>query len=76
MKSTLDEIFHQAESLSATDRAALASRLLEGLEGPPDAGAEQAWVEEADRRLEAYERGEVKAIPAAEVKRKIRERRR
>jgi len=31
-----------------------------------------AWLDEAERRLAAYERGEIKAIPFEEVMRKAR----
>lgn len=75
MKLTADELYLHARQLSPAERAALAGRLLDELEGPRDEGVEEAWIEEIDRRLAAYDRGETRGIPAAQVLKRIRERR-
>ena len=74
MKASVNSIFEQSQSLSPVDRAALIVRLLDQLEGPADENVEAAWVEEVDRRLDAYDRGEVKSIPAHEVRDRLRSR--
>ena len=44
----------------------------EELDGPPDPGVEQAWLEEAQRRSRELDSGAVTAIPAEEVLAKAR----
>jgi hypothetical protein len=41
--------------------------LLEELDGPPDEGAEDAWLDEARRRSEELDSGAVKSVSAREV---------
>jgi len=61
-----------ALALPPDERAALASELLESLDGEDaDEGAAEAWRAEIARRLTEVERGEVKLIPAAEVLRRL-----
>jgi putative addiction module component (TIGR02574 family) len=57
-----------ALALPPDERAALAAKLLESVDGDEaDEGAAEAWEAEIARRLTEIERGEVKLIPAAEV---------
>jgi putative addiction module component (TIGR02574 family) len=65
--SDLDETLKHALSLDVRDRAALAERLLASLEDLPEEEAERLWAEEAQRRLEAYQAGRARAVPAEEV---------
>lgn len=60
IKSPLEDIEAAALQLASGDRAKLAERLLISLEEDNEILA--AWVEEAERRGEAYERGEMAAI--------------
>lgn len=76
MKATLNDVYTNARTLTEAEQAALIGRLLEELDGPADEGVEQAWFDEIERRLAAYDRGETQAIPAQEVHRRIRARRR
>lgn len=65
------QILKEALSLSSDERAQLADGLLTSLDVPnPEIDA--MWVREADDRMAAYDRGEMKAIPAQEVFDKIR----
>ncbi len=65
------QILKEALSLSSDERARLADGLLTSLDVPnPEIDA--MWVREADDRMAAYDRGEMKAIPAQEVFDKIR----
>jgi hypothetical protein len=46
--------------------------LLEELDGPPEPGVEQAWLDEIQRRSRELDNGLVAAIPADEVFAKLR----
>lgn len=67
MPGKLDEIAKSMLQLDLEDRAELAARLLLSLDEPEASEVERLWVEEAIRRLDAYRRGEIQAIPAEEV---------
>jgi putative addiction module component (TIGR02574 family) len=71
MATATDDLLKQALTLPPDDRAKLAEQLLESLE-PPDERNRRLWAEEAERRLEAYERGDLKAVSAEEVFAKLR----
>ena len=60
INSSLEDIEAAALQLAASDRAHLAERLLISLDEDDEILA--AWVEEAERRADAYERGEIEAI--------------
>lgn len=60
MNSLLEDIEAAALQLPLTERARLAERLLVSLEEDDEILA--AWVEEAERRGDAFERGEMEAI--------------
>jgi putative addiction module component (TIGR02574 family) len=51
--------------LTPRQRARLAARLIESLDGKPEPGCEEAWIEEAERRYRSYKQGKMKARPAA-----------
>ena len=60
MNSPLEDIEAAALQLAQTDRAHLAERLLASLDEDDEILA--AWVAEAERRGDAFERGEMGAI--------------
>lgn len=60
INSSLEDIEAAALQLAPSDRAHLAERLLVSLDEDDEILA--AWVEEAERRADAYERGEMGAI--------------
>lgn len=60
INSPLEDIEAAALQLASSDRAKLAERLLISREEDDEILA--AWVEEAERRGDAYERGEMEAI--------------
>jgi len=60
---TAEELEREALSLDVKARARLAQRLLASLDRLPPAEAEALWAEEAERRLAAFDRGELAAIP-------------
>lgn len=66
MTDLVNTIIDQALELSASERAEVADRLLASID-QPNAEMDRIWLDEAEARLDAYERGEIKAIPASEV---------
>lgn len=64
---SLKEIEAEIKKLDLKDRATLAKRIVESLDELSEAEVEALWVEEAERRLDEMERGQVTEIPAKEV---------
>ncbi len=62
-----DELETDALKLPPTDRARLAHRLIESLEGAEEGDFEGAWIEEAERRHAEYRKGLVTARDADAV---------
>jgi putative addiction module component (TIGR02574 family) len=71
MARDVAELLREASELPETDRAELAARLLETLDGEPDEGVEAAWAEEIERRIRQIDSGEVATIPWEEVRAKL-----
>lgn len=61
----------QARKLSPAERIELVDELLASLD-EPDPNIDRLWAKEAEDRLAAYRRGEVKAVPLEEVLAKYR----
>jgi putative addiction module component (TIGR02574 family) len=72
MARAVAEIEREIRSLKPGDQERLLRALVEELDGPPDPGVEQAWLEEAQRRSHEIDAGAVTAIPAEEVLTKAR----
>ena len=66
-------IEHEALALSAVERALLADRLLETL-NVGDSSRMKLWGQEADRRLDLYEKGEVSEIEGTSLVANLRRR--
>ena len=62
----------QALSLSAEERARLARELLDSIDNLTPREIEKLWLEEAERRSQQIDRGEVVLIDGDEVARKAR----
>lgn len=69
MKTSARSILNAALRLPEPDQIELATELLAHLEGPPDEDVDAAWAAEIERRTWEIERGVVKPIPWAAVKR-------
>jgi putative addiction module component (TIGR02574 family) len=67
-KTIEDEALH----LSPEDRAKLAQRLILSLDSLSDIEIEESWLVEAQRRAQELDRGDIRAIPEEEVRRKAR----
>lgn len=65
------ELLKDALSLPPEGRAALADSLLESLDREIDADAEQAWLEEIQKRLREIENGAVELLPWEEAERRL-----
>ena len=67
MTQHVQKIEAEAVQLSKKERAELVRRLIASLDQGLDVDAEQAWLDEAERRLSAYQRGDSNSVPAEEV---------
>jgi putative addiction module component (TIGR02574 family) len=67
MSTLLDDLERQARALTPREKASLARILIEELDPALDAEVEQLWIAEAQRRYEAFLRGELEALPGDEV---------
>lgn len=74
MSALFDELERQARTLSPREKASLAHILIEELDPAVEAGVEQVWIEEAQRRYDAYRRGELEALPGDAVMQRARNR--
>jgi putative addiction module component (TIGR02574 family) len=67
MSEQTEKILSQALTLPPDERAELIERLLSSFEFPPSKSIDEMWAEEVEDRIDAYERGELTAIPAHRV---------
>jgi putative addiction module component (TIGR02574 family) len=67
MSANSEQILQQALALSPQDRAEILECLLASFQVPPDPNLDELWAREAEDRLDAYDRGELGAVPAEEV---------
>jgi len=73
MSSNLDQLTADALKLPLRDRVQLAQRLVSTLDDEVDAGAEELWLAEGERRLEELRSGKVRGIDSNEAFRTARE---
>ena len=64
-------ILKKAMDLPATEKAELIDRLLSSLE-KPERDLDELWAKEAEDRIDAYEKGELRALSIKEVLEKYR----
>jgi len=64
--ATPEEILKEAISLSPSEQAKLVDHLISFLD-KPDPEMDKLWAEEAESRLDAYNRGDLKAVSLDEV---------
>lgn len=67
MSRSQAEILREALSLSPSERAELAERLLSSLDAPDRRKLDSLWAHEVEDRLDAYEQGRIATIPAEHV---------
>jgi hypothetical protein len=71
MTEAAKKLSEQARRLPVADRMELVDEILSSLE-QPDPHNDQLWTREAEDRLSAYRRGEIKAVDLREVLAKYR----
>ncbi len=69
---TLKDLEKMASSLSRKERAVLALYLIKSLDESDEGNLEALWLEEAKERMEAFDGGKIKAVPAEEAINTIR----
>ena len=73
MTQAVEQLKSQASSLTKIEKADLACFLLSSLE-PEEAGAQEAWRTEIDRRVTEIRAGTATGRPVEEVLRELKER--
>jgi putative addiction module component (TIGR02574 family) len=72
MSTMVGDLFAKAAVLSDDERATLAGLLIESLEaGPADAGVDEAWAAEVQRRMADYRAGRVRTIGWSELRARL-----
>jgi putative addiction module component (TIGR02574 family) len=67
MSPQADRVLLDALQLSPLERADLIEKLLASFPFPDRAAIDERWAIEAEDRLDAFERGEIKSQPASEM---------
>ncbi|MFZ2445750.1 MAG: addiction module protein [Syntrophobacteraceae bacterium] len=67
MSSRSTQVLKEALTLPPAERAEIAERLLSSLDAPSQKEIDELWGKEAEDRLDAFDRGEIKAVPAKQV---------
>ncbi len=74
MSALFDELENKVRTLTLREKAALARILIEDLDPSIEAGIEQLWIDEAQRRYDGYLKGEIEALPGDGVMARARTR--
>ena len=72
MGSAPEALLEAALKLPEKERARLAAELIASLDAEADAGVDEAWTAEVERRRAAVARGEEKMVPWEQVKAEVR----
>ena len=63
---SINKLLEQALTLNVNERTKLIDELFKSID-KPDEEIDQIWADEADKRLEAYRKGEIKAVPMEDI---------
>lgn len=66
-----EQILVEAMSLPPIERAEVVEKLLSSFDFTSRKEIDMLWAQEAESRIDAYDRGDISAIPAKEVFEKI-----
>lgn len=66
MTIAAETLYAQVVQLPPEERMQVVERILDSLD-EPDASLDALWAKEADNRLTAYRRGEIRAVTLSEV---------
>lgn len=72
MSSTFEELEKRARSLNPKEKAALARMLIADLDASADPDVDRLWIEEAQRRYDAFVAGKLEARRGDEVMKRAR----
>jgi putative addiction module component (TIGR02574 family) len=72
MARTLDDIRDEAMQLGIEERGALADSIWESFLTDEEREIQNAWIDEAERRLANYRSGKTKTIPLEKVMSRLR----
>lgn len=67
MSKSVAELEREARRLSEQERALLAQHLIASIDPGQDVDAEAAWLEESERRYQAYRQGKLTTKPVDQV---------
>ncbi len=73
MPTTPRDVLTQALQLPPVERAELVEEILASFEFPDRQQIDAAWADEAEARIDAYDRGEVEGIPVQEVFQRLKQ---
>jgi putative addiction module component (TIGR02574 family) len=73
MTARAEQVLSEALSLPPSERAQLAERLFSSLD-ISQKELDRLWAQEADSRIDAYDRGDIKAVSANDVFKNIYQR--
>lgn len=68
------KVVNEALSLPPGSRARLADKLLKSLDDPKQKEIDRLWADEVEGRIDAYEKGDLRAVPGREVFRRLKPR--
>jgi len=71
MKTQTQQVLEKAVGLPPIERAELVEGILSSFDFPTRKDIDAMWAQEAEDRVDAYDRGDIAAIPAATVFEKI-----
>ena len=72
MPMTVEQLAAEALTLPSAERALLADRLVESLDGEESSQLDQLWMTEAKRRADEVRQGLVRTIPGEEALAQVR----
>ena len=70
MTALAEKIYDEVLDLPSNDRLGLIDKLLESIT-PASRSIQDAWIQEAEKRLAQYDAGTVEAIPGEEIFSKV-----
>jgi putative addiction module component (TIGR02574 family) len=73
MSPEADQILLEALKLAPVERAELVEQLLESFSFPDRKAIDEVWAAEAEGRIDAFDRGDLKSRPASRVLDRIKQ---
>ena len=67
MTTQTQQVLEEAIHLPPVERAELVEQILSSFDFPSRGKIDALWAREAEDRIDAYDRGEIKATPASKV---------